>query len=539
MTPHTMRAVAPPGSIATRAGRRDVGQSLSNVVFQGTVLRVREVPGDVATRYTYDIRVQIGRSEATRVTIGGAKPSESQPAGIEAATSEFAPGDQVSVYRVSRSEWVITGRNPQNKENPATSRAIETDHAALSMDPGGYALSSSSARAAHSISGDRAGMALASGIYPTSGVHAAMLRLSVQGVVLDHITDESGRLSWSDGVLALATSGSNHERDRLSIPVLIEDSDAKRQKYRYYSVADSPMSQGLALDAAPDPGMRGKTAGADPDNEGVTLDLQGSTATVAQHSHGAGSLEVVRHTHKVGELETIVDINAFVGRLASVTMSNHMVTDQGHLAPEQTVSEPVEVKSAPGTRWMFTGADGSLLWTRAPSSRSKSGVVALLGGKLSRGESVLNATRGMAVQNFLGGFAGIPNLEPGSHFPDLSDPERLRRMVEIEALRVQGGQVVYNDNIVLSAKIWSVLGFIEGEEDAPIFAPDLPGLTVDDASDGTQRALSDADVAYRVLGVAVLPAPDALDNEIIAPDEEPVFRYVWSARLKPKLWFAR
>ena len=67
------RAVAPPGSIATRAGRRDVGQSLSNVVFQGTVLRVREVAGEAATRYSYDVRVQIGRSEATRVTIGGRK----------------------------------------------------------------------------------------------------------------------------------------------------------------------------------------------------------------------------------------------------------------------------------------------------------------------------------------------------------------------------------------------------------------------------------------------------------------------------------
>ena len=40
-------------------------------MFQGTVLRVREVPVDAATRYTYDVRVQLGRSEATRVTIAG------------------------------------------------------------------------------------------------------------------------------------------------------------------------------------------------------------------------------------------------------------------------------------------------------------------------------------------------------------------------------------------------------------------------------------------------------------------------------------
>ena len=45
MTPRFLpRAITPPGSIATRASRRDIGQSLSNVMFQGTVLRVREVP---------------------------------------------------------------------------------------------------------------------------------------------------------------------------------------------------------------------------------------------------------------------------------------------------------------------------------------------------------------------------------------------------------------------------------------------------------------------------------------------------------------
>ena len=124
-------------------------------------------------------------------------------------------------------------------------------------------------------------------------------------------------------------------------------------------------------------------------------------------------------------------------------------------------------------------------------------------------------------------------------FPDLSDPGRRRRMEDIEALRIQGGHVIYNDNCVLSARVWSPLGFIDGEEDAPVFAPNLPALTVDDASNGTQRAVSDSDVDFSVLGVAVLPAPDVLKNEIIAPDEEPAFRYVWSARLKRKLRFAR
>ena len=99
--------------------------------------------------------------------------------------------------------------------------------------------------------------------------------------------------------------------------------------------------------------------------------------------------------------------------------------------------------------------------------------------------------------------------------------------------------MVYNDNVVLSSAASDGLGFIAGEEDGAIFRPNLPALTVDDASDGSQRAVGDDDVTYRVLGVAVLPAPNALENEIIAPDEEPIFRYLWAARLKPKLWFAR
>ena len=103
-----------------------------------------------------------------------------------------------------------------------------------------------------------------------------------------------------------------------------------------------------------------------------------------------------------------------------------------------------------------------------PSSGPSAGLVALIGGNLERGQSLLNSTRALLVQTFSSSFRPIPNLEPGSHFPDLSDPERRRRMVEIKALRVQGGQVVYNDNCVLSAKGWSGLGFIEGEEDAPV-----------------------------------------------------------------------
>ena len=523
------RAVAPPGSIATRAGRRDVGQSLSNVVFQGTVLRVREVPGDTATRYSYDVRVQIGRSEATRVTISGAVASESQPGGTEASTGEFHPGDQVTVYRVSRSEWVITGRNPQNKESAETSLALETDRATLAMDSTGYTLSSSHTRAAHSISGEGTGMALASGIYPAGGVHAAMLRLSAFGAVLDHVTGESGRLSWIDGVLSLATSGPNHLQDRLSIPLLIEDSDPKPQIRKYFAdAANNPATAGTT-DA---PGMTGKTDEANAEATGTRLSIGGDTAGAAGHAHGAGSLTVEPHTHEVGELSVVIDINGFLGRLAAVSLSNHMVTDQADLDPMRTAIPPVELKSPGRARWMFVGRDGRL-------SGIGPAVVALLGGKLSRGDSVLNATQGMVVRNFVAGFSGIPNLEPGTHFPDLSDPERRRRMVEIEALRVQGEHMVYNDNIVLSAQRWFGLGFIEGEEEAPVFAPNLPGLTVDDASDGTQRPLSDTDVTYKVLGVAVLPAPDAVQNQIIAPGEEPIYRYVWSARLKPKLRFAR
>ena len=539
MTPRFLpRAITPLGSIATRASRRDVGQSLSNVVFQGTVLRVREVPGDVATRYTYDIRVQIGRSEATRVTIAGARASESQPSGLQASTLQFHPGDQVSCYRVSRSEWIIVGRDAGNKEDPEASLAFESQNAALDMHGAGYVLAGSAGQAASSVASDYGNLELASGVFPGAGVHAAVLRLSAGGAVLDHVAEESARLSWSDGELALASSGPNHERDRVTIPVLIEDSDAKRQKYRFYSVADSPMSQGLALDAAPDPGMRGKTAGADPDNEGVTLDLQGSTATVSQHSHGAGSLEVVRHTHKVGELETIVDVNAFVGRLAAVTVSNHMVATQSDLAPEQTVSDPVEIRSA-GCTWRFVGRNGRISWTRTPAANTGAAVVALLGGNLKPGASVLAAVRALLLQNFSSGSRTIPGLEPTPFFPDLSDPERRRRMAEIGALRTAAGHLVYNDNVVLSSAASDGLGVIAGEEDGAIFRPNLPALTVDDAANGSQRTVVDDDVTYRVLGVAVLPAPNALENEIIAPDEEPMFRYLWAARLKAKLWFAR
>ena len=537
MTPRFLpRAITPPGSIATRARRRDVGQSLSNVVFQGTVLRVREVPGEAATRYVYDCRIRIGRSEATRVTIRGAVASESQPGGFEASTGEFHPGDQVAVYRVSRSEWVITGREPQNKENVETSLALETDRATLAMDPTGYIVSSSSERAAHSISGGGVGMALASGFYPPGGIRAAMMRLSGNGAVLDHVTGESGRLSWIDGVLSLSTSGPNHLKDRLSIPVLVESSDPKPQIRKYFAdAANSPATAGTT-DA---PGMTGKTDEANAEAAGTRLSIGGNTALDVPngHDHGFGSLTVEPHTHEVGELSVVIDINGFLGRLAAVALSNHMVTDQAHLDPMPTAIPPVELKSPGGARWLFAGREGRLSGT---GPRVVALVVALLGGTLSRGNSVLNATQGMVVRNFQDGVQGvIPNQEPGTHFPDLSDPERRRRMAEIGALRVQGGHVVYNDNIVLSAKGWSSQGFIEGEESAPVFAPNLPALTIDDASDGTQRALSDADVAYKVLGVAALPAPDAEENEIIAPGEEPVYRYVWSARLKPKLSFAR
>ena len=406
------------------------------------------------------------------------------------------------------------------------------------MHGAGYVLAGSADQAASSVASDYGNLELASGVFPGAGVHAAVLRLSAGGAVLDHVAEESARLSWSGGVLALASSGPNHERDRVTIPVLIEDSDAKRQKYRYYAVADSPMSQGLALDAAPDPGMRGKTAGADPDNEGVTLDLQGSTATVAQHSHGAGSLEVVRHTHKVGELETIVDVNAFVGRLAAVTVSNHMVATQSDLAPEQTVSDPVEICSA-GCTWGFVGRDGRISWTRTPAANTGAAVVALLGGNLKPGASVLAAVRALLLLNFSSGSRTIPSLEPTPFFPDLSDPERRRRAEEIGALRSEGQNLIYNDNTVISEASRSGLGLIDGTQDSSVFSPTLPALTIDDASNGTQRQVSDADVDFAVLGVAVLPAPNALENEIIAPDEEPIFRYLWAARLKPKLWFAR
>ena len=205
MTPRFLpRATTPPGSIATRASRRDIGQSLSNVVFQGTVLRVREVPSDAATRYTYDVRVQIGRSETTRVTIAGARASESQPGGFELSTPEFQPGDQVSCYRVSRSEWIVTGREPQNKADANVSLAVETGRAVLTMDTAGFVLAGSGSRGANAVASDAANLELASGFFPSAGVHAAMLRLSASGAVLEHITDESGRLSWSDGVLSLA-----------------------------------------------------------------------------------------------------------------------------------------------------------------------------------------------------------------------------------------------------------------------------------------------------------------------------------------------
>ena len=510
MRPHLMmRAITPLGSIATRASRRDIGQSLSNVMFQGTVLRVREVPGDAATRYTYDVRVQIGRSEATRVTIAGARPSESQPGGLELSTPEFHPGDQVSVYRVSRSEWIITGREPQNKENQAVSLALETERATLSMDAEGYILAGSVRRGASGLASDSAILSMASGIYSIAGVDAALMRLSERGLVVDHVTGESGRLSWSDGVLSLASSGANHERDRLSIPLLIEDSDAKPQIRRF--------SSGGASATTDAEGITGPTGG-----------VEGSVPGLPDHKHTVGS-----------DLAVVIDINGFLGRLAAVSLSNHMVSDQGHLAPEQTVSDPVEVRSAGGAHWSFVGREGRLSWARTPPANPGTGLIALLGGELERGASVLNATRALLVQNFSGSPRQIPSLEPGSHFPDLSDPERRRRMEEVGALRTAGHNLIYNDNTVISEAGSSALGRIEGTQDAAVFAPNLPPLLIDDANDGTQRIVSDSDVTFHVLGVAVLPVPNALANEIIAPDEQPEYRHVWGARLKPKVWFAR
>ena len=511
MRPHLMmRAITPLGSIATRASRRDIGQSLSNVLFQGTVLRVREVPGDAATRYTYDVRVQIGSTEATRVTIAGARASESQPGGLELATPEFHPGDQVSCYRVSRSEWIVIGRNPENKQNPETSLALETERVTLAMDRTGYVLAGAGTRGANSVASDAVNLELSSSLFaPAGGVQAAMMRLSASGPVLEHITDASSRLSWRDGVLALATSGSNHERDRLSIPLLIEDSDARPQMRRF--------SSGGASGTTDAEGITGPTGG-----------VEGSVPGLPDHKHTVGS-----------DLAVVIDINGFLGRLAAVSLSNHMVESQSDLAPEQTVSDSVEVRSAGSAQWRFVGRDARVAWARSPAANPGTALIALLGGELDRGASVLNAIKAVLVQNFAGGFREIPNLEPGSHFPDLENPERRRRMIDIGALRSAGSHLVYNDNICLSAKEQDGLGFIEGTESSPVFAPNLPGLVVDDASNGTQRVVSDADVIYRILGVALMPVPNALANEIIAPDEQPILRYLWSARLKPKLQFAR
>ena len=380
-----------------RAGRRDIGQSLSNVVFQGTVLRVREVPGDAATRYTYDVRVQIGSTEATRVTIAGARASESQPGGLELSTPEFHPGDQVSCYRVSRSEWIVTGREPQNKENQAVSLALETERAVLSMDPAGYILAGSVRRGASGVASDSAILSMASGIYSIAGVDAALMRLSERGLVVDHVAGESSRLSWSDGVLALASSGANHERDRLSIPLLIDDSDAKPQIRRFSSGG----------------------AAATTDAEGIT----GQTAAEGNPSH----------THDVGSLAVVVNINGYFGHLGSISLSNHMVETQSDLAPQQTVSDPVEIRSARGARWQFVGREANLSWEREPSADPAVALVALLGGGINRGESVLTATKALLTQYLGRGFRTIPSMEPTTDnaFPDLSDPERRRRMEDI------------------------------------------------------------------------------------------------------------
>ena len=426
-----MRGFKPLGSIATRAGRRDIGQSLSNVMFQGTVLRVREVLGDAATRYTYDVRVQIGSTEATRVTIAGARASGSQPGGLEIPTPELHPGDQVSIYRVSRSEWVITGREPQDKGNSQASMAVETDRAVLTMDPEGFLLAGSVARGASGVGSDSAILSMASGIFSIAGVDGALMRLSERGLVIDHVTDQSARLTWSDGVLALATSGPNHERDRLTIPLLIEDSDAKPQIRRY-------LDGGVAATTDPE-GIAGQTAAAGNPN----------------------------HTHGVGSLSLVVDINGFVGRLGAVTLNNHMVTDQADLAPQQAVSAPVEIRSAGSARWQFVGREGRLSWERQPSADPAVALVALLGGELERGASVLNATRALLTQRLGRSFRTIPSLEPGGHFPDLADPERRRRMEEVGALRTAAGHLVYNDNIVISEAGSPALGRIEGRRTWP------------------------------------------------------------------------
>ena len=164
--PNDARHQAAPGSIATRASRRDIGQSLSNVMFVGTVLRRARGAGrrgdPVYLRCARPDRQHRGHAGHDRGLPG---PPRASPAASSFQPRSFTRATRCQCYRVSRSEWVITGREPQNKgKRRQASLALETDRAALSMDPEGYLLAGSVARGASGVGSDSAILSMASGI---------------------------------------------------------------------------------------------------------------------------------------------------------------------------------------------------------------------------------------------------------------------------------------------------------------------------------------------------------------------------------------
>lgn len=506
---------APFGSVGGRAAKHDVSNDLSNVLFNGIVARVREHGGGDDRRYSYDVRVQLGSSEATRTTVTGATPNESHSRGAETLLPEFHPGDLVSVYRASRSQWIIVGRNRTDKQEADNSQAMETRGAALSLTERGFLLAGANPYRVPLVAqgikndGDAVEMMAANG-----GADAGFIRVADDSITIGESTGIPATMSLRQGRLSLESSGPHPGASRLSIPVLVSDSYDRPQK-RVYTAAGS--DRAAAADA---PGLSGSSG----------------PATVGNH----GS-----HTHDLGDLKLTIDINGFLGQLDSIRLADHMVAqdadlDTPSLAPAARVVAP-ETPTVPVaigiTTWVYLGRNNYLNYARFPPGTGEV-ILLLLGGSLTRGQEMVSAIKGCYVTDTAVG-DNLQGLNPGTAFPDLEDVGRRQRMMDVGALRVQSGHLIYNDAAILSEAALLPGGGIYGRESAATFAPALPGLVIDDLSDGTQRVVSDADVTYHVLGIAISPLPNPANNEVVAPDTPLVLRYLWSAQLHPGLQVAR
>ena len=143
-----------------------------------------------------------------------------------------------------------------------------------------------------------------------------------------------------------------------------------------------------------------------------------------------------------------------------------MVTEsQSDLAPQQTVSDPVEIRSARGRPLaVSSGEKANLSWERDAVGRPQHvALVALLGGGIwNRGESAAQLRPKPSSTQYLEPWfsAPIPSMEPTTDnaLPrPFSDPGRRRRMEDIEALRIRGRPCdLQRQRCVLSARVLNV-----------------------------------------------------------------------------------